>query len=74
MFLVRIYDSIGYYIATVGKIIRGLYGFILFACLYVLFIASLYMVLETDVGSEYEDVWGPMKWVTFTLRNTLSDF
>lgn len=32
------------------------------------------MILDTDIGSEYDELWGPLKWMCYALRNGLHDY
>jgi len=74
MFLARIYDTVGFVILTMDRLIQSLKGFVAFALCFNILFATLFCILEADVGSEYDEVWGPIKWMTFAFRNALHDF
>jgi len=74
MFLVRIYERIGFIISTMSKLVEDVQGFIIFALCFNILFAILFAILETDAGSDYDGVWAPIKWMTYALRNNLHDF
>ena len=74
MFLVRIYPQIGFILSAVSTIIVDLVPFIFFClCCHGLF-GLLYVILDIDVGDEYQNVWAPIKFFAYSLRTSLLDF
>jgi len=74
MFLLRIFESIGFIILAMDKLIKSLKGFLAFVICFNILFAILFCILQVEVGSEYRGIWGPIKWMTFTFRNALHDF
>ena len=57
-----------------AKLIQGLKGFMLFGLGFNILFATLFCILEADIGSQYDGVSAPVKWMTFAFRNALHDF
>ena len=70
----RIYDEVSFMILLIPKILRDLKPFFYITLLFNILFATMYMVLEVELGNQYALVWTPLKWMVFTLRNALADF
>ena len=58
----------------IQKIMRDLSTYFVFLLGFNVLFAVMFMILESEVGSEYDTIWGPLKWMLFVFRNALHDF
>mmetsp|Transcript_42419 Transcript_42419/g.65073 ORF Transcript_42419/g.65073 Transcript_42419/m.65073 type:complete len:309 (+) Transcript_42419:4799-5725(+) len=74
LFLIRIFGQVGFMIQMIGKVIRDLSTYFLFLLAFNMLFAVLFMIMEAEIGDEYNDLWGPFRWMLFVYRNALHDF
>ena len=74
MMLLKINEGMGFIITSTYEIIFDIRNYIAVAMIWNTFFACLYMIFDTNIGSEYEKVWGPIKWIIYSLRNGLHDY
>ena len=70
----QIYEGFSFVTYSAVSILTDVRHFIYFAVIMNSFFACLFMIFDTDIGSEYDKVWGPLKWFVYALRNGLHDY
>jgi hypothetical protein len=74
LFLLRVREDVAFFINTLSRVSADLKYFAIVGLAFNILFASLFMILDTDIGSEYDELWGPMKWMCYALRNALHDY
>jgi hypothetical protein len=74
LFLVRIFERISFFISTLSKLLEDVYGLLIFICLYNVFFTILFVIMDADIGTEYDQLYKPFKYFTFAIRNGLKDY
>ena len=74
LFLLRVREDVAFFINTLNKVSADLIYFTIVGLAFNILFASLFMILDTDIGSEYDELWGPLKWMCYALRNGLHDY
>jgi len=74
--LSRVYSDIAFWMTAVGNIISDLTNWILFSFMMNIFFAILYRVLMIDevAKEDYTVLWGPLRWMLFTFRNSVAAY
>jgi hypothetical protein len=74
LFLLRVREDVAFFINTLSRVSADLRYFTIVGLAFNILFATLFMVLDTDIGSEYDELWGPLKWMCYALRNGLHDY
>ena len=74
LFLLKIYEGMGFILYSTYEIIFDIKNYIFLAIISNIFFGCLFMIFDTNIGSEYDKLWGPVKWVVYALRNGLHDY
>lgn len=70
----RIYESYGFLVKMVALTFRDLIPFTIFFLLFIVFFASLYIVLKLDLDEEvYVDVKNVFGYFLYSMRNSIGD-
>ena len=74
LFLLRVREDVAFIINTLNRVSADLKDFAIVGLAFNILFSVLFMILDTDIGSEYDELWGPLKWMCYALRNGLHDY
>jgi len=74
LYLLRVREDVAFIINTLNRVSADLKYFAIVGLAFNVLFSSLFMILDTDIGPEYDELWGPLRWMCYALRNGLHDY